>query len=306
MKRVIVFLWCGCLTVLLASAASAAPTTYPSIQRLSPRDLLFAQIQDSIAQGYRAEMAAGPYPDFFICQWIATGGEELLALAARLSVPYETLVTLNGISKPRAFSAGEVVLIPSVAGVFVPDVPRNDLDILLLSRSVAPSAQTQRVVVTIAGVDRDFTFYPGSRLFPTERSFFLEIGFRMPLPDSMVTSGYGFRSSPIDGHDRMHEGVDLAAPLGTSVLAARDGTVVAAGDDPVLGLRVIVEHEGGLRTTYGHLSRIAIVLNQTVRSGTILGAVGSTGLSTGPHLHFEIRLSGKARDPSSYLPGLKQ
>jgi len=100
--------------------------------------------------------------------------------------------------------------------------------------------------------------------------------------------------------------VDLAAPFGTSVLAARDGTVIAAGEDSVLGLRVIIEHEGGLRTMYGHLSRIAIVLNQIVRSGTIIGAVGSTGLSTGPHLHFEIRLSGKARDPSSYLPGLKQ
>jgi murein DD-endopeptidase MepM/ murein hydrolase activator NlpD len=251
-------------------------------------------------------MASGPNPDFFICQWTATGGEELLAVAARLSLPYETLVTLNGISKTRPFRSGEVVLIPSIAGVFVPDAPRNDLDILLSARSASQSAQAQRVVITVAGVERQFTFYPGSRLFPTERSFFLETGFRMPLPAGVLTSRFGFRRSPIDGHDRMHEGVDLAAPLGASVIAARDGTVIAAGDDPVLGFRVILEHEGGLRTVYGHLSRITVVLNQMVRSGTILGAVGSTGLSTGPHLHFEIRLSGKPRDPSSYLPGLKQ
>lgn len=302
-----VFLLCFCsFSVLLGLPAAAIPSSYPSIQRLSPRDLLFVQIQDSLAQGYRAEMATAPYPDFFICQWIATGGEELLAVAARLSMPYETLVTLNGISKTRSFREGEVVLIPSIAGVFVPDTPRNDLDVLLASRSAIANVPMQRVVATVGGVERGFTFYPGSRLFPTERSFFLEIGFRMPLPDSVLTSRYGFRSSPIDGHDRMHEGVDLAAPFGTNVIAAREGTVVAAGDDPVLGLRIILEHEGGLRTIYGHLSRIAVVLNQTVQSGTIIGAVGSTGLSTGPHLHFEIRLSGKARDPSSYIPGLKQ
>jgi len=305
-KTTTFFLYCASLYLLAVAPVVAAIPIYPSIQRLSPRDLLFVQIQDSLAQGYRAEMGAASYPDFFICQWTATGGEELLAVAARLSVPYETLVTLNGIDKARSFSAGEVILIPSVAGVFVPDVPRNDLDVLLAARTVSQSVQTQRVVVMVAGVERHFTFYPGSRLFPTERSFFLEIGFRMPLPEGVLTSRYGFRRSPIDGHDRMHEGVDLAAPFGTSVLAARDGTVIAAGEDSVLGLRVIIEHEGGLRTMYGHLSRIAIVLNQIVRSGTIIGAVGSTGLSTGPHLHFEIRLSGKARDPSSYLPGLKQ
>jgi len=305
-KQTLIFRCCAILYILMAALAVAAPSTYPSIQRLSPRDVLFAQIQDSLAQSYRAEMTASPYPDFFICQWTATGGEELLSVAARLSIPYETLATLNGFSKTRSFRPGEVVLIPSVTGVFVPDVPRNDLDVLLAARQALQSIQTQRVIVMIAGVERQFTLYPGSRLFATERSFFLEIGFRMPLPDSVLTSSYGFRRSPIDGHDRMHEGVDLAAPLGTSVFAARDGSVVAAGEDPVLGLRVIIEHDGGLRTIYGHLSRITVMLNQMVRSGTIVGAVGSTGLSTGPHLHFEIRLSGKARDPSSYLPGLKQ
>jgi len=164
----------------------------------------------------------------------------------------------------------------------------------------------ERIAIVVRGAEKTFTFYPGSRLYQTERSFFLDIGFRMPLPEGVLTSAYGFRSSPIDGHDRMHEGVDLAAPQGTSVLAAREGTVSAAADDPVLGLHVVIEHEGGMRTVYGHLSSIAVVLNQTVRSGTMIGAVGSTGLSTGPHLHFEIRISGKARDPSSYLPGLKQ
>jgi len=295
----------------LASAQGAARTKaatdgeYPSIGRLSPRDLVFRQVQDSLSQGYQAEKSGGDYPDLFICRWSAVGGEDFFSVAARLSIPYETLATLNGISRPREFAPGETVLIPSVAGLFVPDAPRTDLDTLLSARPLDPAAEPRRVVVAVAGRETAFSFYPGARLYQTERSFFLNVGFRVPLPEWAFTSGYGFRSSPIDGHDRMHEGIDLAAPQGTPVMAAREGLVEAIGEEPALGTRVIIDHGGGIRTVYGHLSVVAVELNQTVRSGTIIGAVGSTGLSTGPHLHFEIRLGGKSRDPSSYLPGLK-
>jgi len=258
-----------------------------------------------LSQGYQAERSGSEFPDLFICTWIASGGEDLFAVAARLSVPYEALSSLNGLSRPRAFSAGEAVLVPSLAGLFIPDEPRNDLDSIIAARRIEPGQRSQRITVSMDGAKRDFTFLPGARLYHTERSFFLEVGFRMPLPEGVITSAYGIRRSPIDGHDRLHEGVDLSAPSHTEVLAARDGTVSEAGEDPVLGLRIIIDHGGGLRTVYGHLSAIRVVLNQTVRSGTMIGAVGSTGLSTGPHLHFEIRLGGKAKDPSSYLPGLK-
>jgi len=288
---------------------AAAPFDYPVIGGLSPRDIVFRQVQDSIAQGYRAEQSTGQYPDLFICRWTAAGGEDLFSVAARLSLPYDSLATLNGIGRPRVFAAGEVVLIPSIAGVFVPDSPRNDIDMLLSARlgepSIGPASASIRVAVESAGIRPIFTFYPGARFYQTERSFFLDVSFRMPLPEGVRTSAYGIRKSPIDGHDRMHDGIDLAAPEGTDVLAAREGRVMEVGNDPVLGLRIVIEHESGLKTIYGHLSRVLVVLNQSVRSGTIIGAVGSTGLSTGPHLHFEIRLSGKAKDPSSYLPGLK-
>jgi len=293
-----------CLATIQASASPSA--AYQRIGRLSMSDLVFKQVQDSISQGYRAEKLADTYPDLFFCLWTAAGGEDLYAVAARLALPYETLATLNGMGRPRSLVAGENVIIPSIAGVFVPDQPRNDLDLLLSARLDDSASSSIHVIVDTKAGRLGFTFYPGSRFFGTERSFFLNIGFRMPLPKAVLTSGFGFRKSPIDGHDRMHEGIDLAAPAGTEVMAARDGTVVFVGTDPVLGLHLIISHEGGLQTVYGHLSSVAVVLNQTVRSGTIVGAVGSTGLSTGPHLHFEIRLSGAARDPSSYLPGLKR
>lgn len=292
------------LCVTAAAPAEAAP--YPSIGRLAASDLVFKQLGDSIAQGYRAEKAGDTYPDLFFCVWHAMEGDDLFSLAARLSLPYEAISTLNGLEKPRSFKPGEEVLVPSVAGVFVPDTPRNDMDIILSARAYDDERAVERVVVSIDGAERSFTFWKGGRLYQTERSFFLVTGFRMPLPEGVVTSGYGWRKSPIDGHDRMHEGVDLAAPAGTAVMAARGGTVSYVGTNAALGLFVTIAHEGGIVSVYGHLQRAQVVLNEVVRSGTIIGTVGSSGLSTGPHLHFEIRLGGSARDPSVYVPGLKQ
>jgi len=86
------------------------------------------------------------------------------------------------------------------------------------------------------------------------------------------------------------------------VQAARDGLVEQAGFDPVLGNVVVVGHEGGYQTVYGHLRVILVALNQPVRSGMIIGEVGSTGRSTGSHLHFEVRRKGSSRDPLPLLP----
>jgi murein DD-endopeptidase MepM/ murein hydrolase activator NlpD len=284
-------------------SAQAQESVYPRIRRLSPADLVFRQIQDAIAQGYRALHAGTHAPDLFLGEWIASASDDLFSLAARLSLPYETLATLNGLSNPRSFKDGERVLIPSMAGIFIAEDARNDLDLLLAVRLDA--GETVPVLLPISG-GPTLRFYPGVRMQGIERSFFLNVGFRLPLPTGVLTSSYGMRRSPIDGLHRMHDGIDLAAPAGTAVFAARGGQVVQTGDDAVLGIYLILEHEGGWQTVYGHLSSISVMLNQKVLSGTMIGRVGSTGLSTGPHLHFEIRMGGSSRDPSNYLHGLSQ
>lgn len=285
-------------------AAFAQSSHYPRMQSLTPSDIVFRQIQDAVSQGYKAESSGSAWPDFFIASWLSTGNEDLFSLAARLALPYETLAGLNGIAKPGPIASGVVMLVPSMAGLFVPDKPESDMDLLLAARLASESRSVIRVQVRRGGSVGLYSFYPGARLYATERSFFLHVGFRMPLPKGVLTSSYGMRQSPIDGHDRMHAGVDMAAPSGTDVLAARAGTVSATGIDSALGLYVIISHEGNWRTVYGHLSAVNVELNQLVLSGTIIGAVGSTGLSTGPHLHFEIRSGGSTRDPSSYIPGM--
>jgi len=283
---------------------TAESDLYPGIVRLTLTDPVFRQISDSIAQAYRAESKNAAWPDFFVARYTAGVRDDLFSLAARFNLPYETLATLNRITQPGDVLAGRTVLIPSMAGIFVPENPVTDLEFLLAVKTY--DAGTYAIPLTIHAIDgpRLLVFYPGKRFSPTERSFFLNPGFRLPVSGAVLSSSYGIRRSPIDGHVRMHNGIDLAAPAGTPVMAARAGTVVEQGADPVLGNFIIIEHSGGLRTVYGHLASIRTVLNQNVFSATVIGTVGSTGWSTGPHLHFEIRIGAMPRNPSDFLPGL--
>lgn len=113
----------------------------------------------------------------------------------------------------------------------------------------------------------------------------------------ILSSGYGLRTHPILGTVREHRGVDLAAPTGSPILAPSAGVVGRAGWAGGYGIAVSLEHGGGIQTRYGHLARLNVVAGQTVRQGDILGYVGSTGLSTGPHLHYEVRVNGQAVNP---------
>ena len=119
----------------------------------------------------------------------------------------------------------------------------------------------------------------------------------MPLAASEFTSGFGLRRHPIFGTMRWHAGVDLAAALGTPVRATTEGVVNTADWTGGYGLLVALDNGHGLQTRYGHLSRLNVLPGQQVQRGDVIGFVGSTGNSTGPHLHYEIRLNGKPVDP---------
>jgi murein DD-endopeptidase MepM/ murein hydrolase activator NlpD len=121
----------------------------------------------------------------------------------------------------------------------------------------------------------------------------------MPVSARTMTSSFGMRRHPMLGGHRMHSGIDLAAPTGSPIVATSDGVVSAAGWNGGLGLAVALEHGGGLQTRFGHMSQLAVVPGQQVRRGQVIGYVGSTGRSTGPHLHYEMRVNGRAVNPIS-------
>lgn len=124
----------------------------------------------------------------------------------------------------------------------------------------------------------------------------LRAGFAWPARGA-ITSGFGLRRHPLFGIVRPHHGVDIAAPWGTPVRVAAAGNVVYAGWFGGYGKLVVVDHGGGTATLYGHLSSIAVSAGQRVAAGDLVGRVGSSGYSTGPHLHFEVRVDGRPVDP---------
>ncbi|MBA1336528.1 MAG: hypothetical protein HPY66_2963 [Firmicutes bacterium] len=131
-------------------------------------------------------------------------------------------------------------------------------------------------------------------------------GFCSPLGENwrdMVTSEFGYRTDPFTGQRKGHSGLDLGAPKGTPIRVALDGTVLFARYKTTgYGYHLAIDHGGGFVTLYGHCSKIFVTEGQKVKAGDIIAEVGSTGRSTGPHLHFEVRINGEMKNPRNYLP----
>ena len=126
--------------------------------------------------------------------------------------------------------------------------------------------------------------------------------FDVPIKDAPLASRYGFRIDPLSGNVGFHPGIDISATQGTPIHAVAAGTVLIAADEGGYGNAVVLDHGNSMSTLYGHMVRVAVSPGQHVDVGDVIGFVGSTGLSTGPHLHFEVRVHGVTIDP---LPTLK-
>jgi murein DD-endopeptidase MepM/ murein hydrolase activator NlpD len=116
-----------------------------------------------------------------------------------------------------------------------------------------------------------------------------------------VTSGFGERKNPLGAGDDFHPGLDIAAETGTPIAAAAAGRVISAGPDGGYGNLIVLDNGNGVTTRYAHCSQILARVGEIVGAGQTIGAVGSTGASTGPHLHFEVRVGDKPVDPAQYL-----
>lgn len=116
-----------------------------------------------------------------------------------------------------------------------------------------------------------------------------------------VTSGFGWRNSPLENGSELHQGIDIASGLGIPVVATADGQVVKSGWAGGYGNIVQIDHGNGLETIYGHNSQVAVTAGQSVRKGQLIAYAGSTGKSTGPHVHYEVRANGVAIDPIKYM-----
>lgn len=225
-------------------------------------------------------------------------GDKLLSLSAALNLPYDTIATVNGISAMDAKLEGRKLLLPSAKGLFIPTKAKSDLDILLYKEYIEGKPTPKPL--DIEGTE--YLFLQGLRFSSTQRAFFMDKGFRLPLDKVVVSSEFGGRMSPVYNRWKDHKGIDFAAPVGDKIYACKNGTVAYVFlNDKVFGNYVILSHDNKMTSVYAHMSKVLVEKGQTVSAGSVLGLVGATGAATGPHLHFELRLAGDAKNPRDYL-----
>ncbi len=282
-------------------AFSAFAQEYTVISKLQSKDPDFKQHQKEFEQNNKAIISRRPY-NLTIYQYTVTEKFDVHSLSSRTALRYDTIVTLNGISSTDESIEGKTFYIPTLNGLFIPLTPVTSIDHLLTKEYPLQDqdGNDRYPIYSIAG--RDFYFILDGKFSSTERAFFLDSGLTLPLEKSVLTSPFGMRVSPISGKWLMHKGIDMAAPTGTPIHACKGGKVVSAiAMDYTYGNYVIVDHGKGMTSLYAHMSKIMVERGDMVSAGQTLGLVGQTGLATGPHLHFEIKLNGEPQDPQKYI-----
>lgn len=181
--------------------------------------------------------------------------------------------------------------LPGRGGPYAPLSPERSLNSLALEIERV-AGQLDRRLDQWSLLESDLLYQSvAAKLVPT----------RDPIREPALGSSYGWRADPFTGRTALHEGLDFNAPEGTPILAAGAGVVASVGTHPAYGLVVDLDHGAGVTTRYAHASRIHVRQGDIVRQGQLIAEVGSTGRSTGPHLHFELRVNGESRDPLPFL-----
>lgn len=273
---------------------------YPLIRRFTPFDPAYTEQQKGLEKFYRDstrdELNSAPK----IYLYRVSKGTSLATLAAQAGLDTDTLSTLNGFTEPRLLAPEEFVYIPDMVGIFLRDKPKTDLEKMLLKNR--EKEKKFSLVLREDKKQENLSFYPRSAFSQKERRIFLgEEVFLPPLKTLFTTSKYGYRIHPITGKWKKHTGIDYRAAMDSKVFASRAGKVLEAGREPGYGNMIMLGHRHTYETVYGHLDKILVKKNDTVEEGQVIGYSGNTGISTGPHLHFEIRKNGKSVDPEFLL-----
>ena len=228
-------------------------------------------------------------------------GDSLSRIAGVYKLNIDTLVSWNGIRDARAIAVGTQLAIPNADGLKY-TVRRGDtLQGIALATGVPLNniLDWNRLSSSVISVGQEL-FLPGARMNANELSRILGSFFQFPV-FGRISSYFGERPDPFTGVERPHNGIDIVNKPLTPILAAAAGTVADVGFNNNYGNYVILKHAGFYQTLYGHLTRYLVSRGQKVRQGQEIGQLGTTGYSTGPHLHFSIFHNGEAVDPLRFL-----
>ncbi len=241
------------------------------------------------------------YPPVNIYSYILKPYEDIWTIIAKTSLNIDTIATLNRIDFIGSIKEGVTVFLPDILGLFFDSglTTREEL-----AKKYGIKIDNIQKIEDPKNSGKELYFVPEVKLSFLQRTYLTGVVFHSPLM-GIETSKFGKRIDPFINEVTFHGGVDIAAPEGKSVRAARQGKVVYAGKSDGYGNLVIIQHELGYYTLYGHLKEIKVEKGDLVETGQEIGTVGTTGRTTGPHLHFEIRRYNKKLNPDN-IPFLLQ
>ncbi len=230
-------------------------------------------------------------------------GDMIGLLAESFGITQDTIISVNNIKQSRLLQIGQYLRIPNMAGIIY-SVKKDGETVQSIADFYKVSAERCAVVNSL-NIDDELSagtslFVPNAEMDWVTRQEINGDLFIKPLRNKFWFSSYfGWRDSPFTGERSYHNGIDMATAAGTNIYAALYGKVTTAGWSDIYGNYVIVTHHSGYKTLYGHMSSISVKAGQVVTTNTVLGKVGSTGKSTGPHLHFTVYKNDRAVNPAN-------
>lgn len=270
---------------------------------IEQKEVIDGQKNESLKENGRQIIKNEELPSLYYKVHQVKSGEQILQLALFYGISQDSIMSINKIKNARLLQIDQLLRIPSMDGILYTIKEKDTLSGIAtrheISLSELKAVNNIEEGKLIAG---HVIFLPGAHLdWMTIQEINGDL-FVCPLRGRYrITSRFGWRTDPFTRNRSFHNGVDMAIARGTPVYSSLAGQVVSTGFSPVYGLHVIIKHHSGYQTLYGHLNSIFARPNTFVTSNTQIGTVGSTGRSTGPHLHFTVYKNGATIDPMTVL-----
>ena len=240
-------------------------------------------------------------PELKFYKYKVKKGENFWKILAKSSLNIDTLSAINSMSSPMDVSTGKEIFISNMRGIIYKVKTNDTMDEISKTYDIRKEYLCKVNKIFDDTLNKEYIFIPSGKISNIERSLFLGVGFASPLKEYTRTSSFGTRIDPFINKFRFHSGVDLACPVGSKVYAARKGEIIFSGYKGGYGILLIVKHEHGYTSYYGHLRKVLVKIGDMVERGNLIAITGNSGRSTGPHLHFEVRKESKPINPGILL-----
>ena len=283
------------------AALPAEGTTAVTIGSISQEGSSIGSVTENL-QWENNEIPLGMTETFAWQDYKVKRGDSVSKIAVDFNLSMDAIIASNGITNARSLREGEVLRIPNMDGI--PYTVKSGDSLSQISQAMGVPLEA---ILDANDIQSDYinagmtVFIPGARMNRDDLRLALGELFIYPVRGARLSSPFGWRNDPFTGVRRHHAALDLSAPQGTPVWAAMEGKVASVSFDRTFGNYVILNHSGGYQTMYAHLHSVSVKAGDGVAQGGQIGTVGSTGYSTGPHLHFALFRNGRAVNPLDYM-----